>query len=533
MNQESRMLRPKQVILVLGMWGISLHCAGQAGNNRSQVEEAMMRATRYMVEEVSYNGGYVWYYLPDFSRRWGEMEAYETMIWVQSPGTVSMGDLFLDAYHATGNEYYYEAAEKVAAALIWGQGREGGWNYMIDFAGDRSMKQWYSTIGKNGWRLEEFQHYYGNSTFDDGVVSGAAGFLLRIYLEKMDPKYRPSLDRAIDFILESQYPQGGWPQRYPLRYEYSKGGRPDYTSYCTFNDDVTEGNLRFLLLCYQTLGREEYLEPIIRAMNSYLVYQHGSGAWGQQYDEDLQPAAARSYEPPALLPSTTFGNAMALLDFYELTGETKFLAAVPRAVNWLEKTRLPEASTQGGRYTHPTFIDPGTGRPVYVHRKGSNVIHGYYYTDENDEMLLSHYGGKTRLPVEMLQQRYDSLAAMDPARVCGDSPLKPSVFRGEGTPQGDFRQPGVRSGDRIPGKKEVEVILDALDSRGRWLTNRAMISNPYAGDGTRTDPTERYASTFVGDETDTSPYHNTSEQEFLSTGLYVRNMRTLIHYLER
>jgi hypothetical protein len=35
---------------------------------------------------------------------------------------------------------------------------------MIDFAGDRSLKEWYNTIGKNGWRLEEFQHYYGNDT---------------------------------------------------------------------------------------------------------------------------------------------------------------------------------------------------------------------------------------------------------------------------------------------------------------------------------------------------------------------------------
>ena len=94
-----------------------------------EAENAMMKSTQYMVEEVSTNGGYVWYYLPDFSRRWGEMEAYNTMIWVQSPGTISMGHLFLDAYQATGEEYYYQAAEKAAAAIIWGQNLEGGWNY--------------------------------------------------------------------------------------------------------------------------------------------------------------------------------------------------------------------------------------------------------------------------------------------------------------------------------------------------------------------------------------------------------------------
>ena len=146
----------------------------------AKAKETMLHATKYMVEEVSNNGGYLWNYLPNFSRQWGEMEAFKTQIWVQHPGTVSMGHVFLDAYSATGVEYYYSAAEKAASALIWGQGTAGGWNYIVDFAGDRSLKNWYDTIGKNGWRLEEFQHYYGNSTFDDDVTSNAARFLLRI-----------------------------------------------------------------------------------------------------------------------------------------------------------------------------------------------------------------------------------------------------------------------------------------------------------------------------------------------------------------
>ena len=41
----------------------------------NQILEAMKRATRFMVENVSTNGGYVWTYLPDLSRRWGELEA--------------------------------------------------------------------------------------------------------------------------------------------------------------------------------------------------------------------------------------------------------------------------------------------------------------------------------------------------------------------------------------------------------------------------------------------------------------------------
>src|SRR5687768_9203089 len=111
-----------------------------------EAEGAMLRSTRFMVEEVSYEGGYVWYYLPDLSRRWGEMEAYKTMIWMQDGGTVSVGHVLLDAYRATGTEYFYQAAAKAAAALIRAQSQAGGWNYMADFAGEESLQRWYKTI---------------------------------------------------------------------------------------------------------------------------------------------------------------------------------------------------------------------------------------------------------------------------------------------------------------------------------------------------------------------------------------------------
>ena len=105
---------------------------------------------------------------------------------------------------------------------------------------------------KTGGDFEEFQHYYGNSTFDDDVTSNAARFILRMYLEKLDPKWKPALDKAIDFILESQYPLGGWPQRYPLKYDFNKEGHPDYYFILYFQRrcNLAE-NVNFLVQCYQ------------------------------------------------------------------------------------------------------------------------------------------------------------------------------------------------------------------------------------------------------------------------------------------
>ena len=58
---------------------------------------AMKRAAAFMTDEAAVGGGYVWNVLPDFSRRWGELEASPTMIWVQPPGTATVGHVFLDA----------------------------------------------------------------------------------------------------------------------------------------------------------------------------------------------------------------------------------------------------------------------------------------------------------------------------------------------------------------------------------------------------------------------------------------------------
>ncbi len=525
------------ILLVMLFLGTSAHTDDKLKN---QALDTMKKATRFMVEEVATNGGYLWHYLPDMSRRWGEMEAYDTMIWVQPPGTTSMGHLFLDVYRATGDEYYYEAAGKVAKALIWGQLDCGGWNYIIDFAGDRSLKRWYDTIGKNGWRLEEFQHYYGNATFDDDVSSDAARFLLRMYLEKLDPAYKPALDKAINFILESQYPLGGWPQRYPLRYDFSHHGKPDYTSFYTFNDDVVWENVNFLIQCYLTLGEKRFLDPIRRGMNFYLITQQGApqAGWGQQYNMELEPVGARTYEPDALLPGYTAVHIRLLTRFYRLTGDTKFLARIPEAIDWLESCRLPEHMTDGGKYTHPTFVEIDTNKPIFVHRKGSNVIHGWYYHDYDDINLLSHYGGKGRINIDALRKEYAEVSALSPEEASQNSPLTPGRFEGEGVPQtyydlksSVYTASGLRGSQTVPSDKEIRTVIGSLSGQNCWMEKHVYISNPYIGDGVKDEPTDAYASTHVGDETDTSPYRDETGQEYISTREYIRNMTVLMNYV--
>jgi PelA/Pel-15E family pectate lyase len=517
---------------VAAVLALAPSAAAQAPS-REQVLATMRRATEFMVEKVAYNGGYVWSYTPDFKRRWGELEAKPTMIWVQPPGTATMGHLFLDAYHATGDEYYYRAAEKAADALIWGQHPSGGWNYLIDFAGEGSLQDWYDTYGKNAWRMEEFQHNWGNATFDDAGTSEAMQFLLRLYVEKRDPRYRPALERAISFVLESQYPIGGWPQRWPPKAAFAH----DYTHLITFNDDVAGENIKFLIMVHQALGDARAMDAITRAMNSFIVTQQGQPqpAWGLQHGLDLKPAAARSYEPLAFATHTTASNLDWLMTFYELTGETKYLARVGEGLEWLEKVKLPRPRPDGR--THPTFIEIGTDRPLYVHRRGSNVVNGEYYVDYNPERPIVHYGAYRRIDLAGMRRRYERLKASKPQEVVRKSPLKattlvplPKYFATRDLTTSDLNVQADRSGKAIPAER-VRGLVGSLNAEGYWPTPLVSQSHSYTGAKPPGKPDGDYAETHVGDFTDTSPFPVENPPVGISTGAYIQNMSVLIDYL--
>jgi PelA/Pel-15E family pectate lyase len=491
--------------------------------SREEILSVMKRATTFMTDKVAYKGGYVWSYLPDLSRRWGEMEARDTMIWIQPPGTATMGHLYLDAFHATGDNFYYQAAEQVAGALIFGQHRAGGWNYVVDFAGDRSLREWYDTVGRNGWRLEEFQHYWGNATFDDAGTAESAKLLLRLYVEKRDPKYKPALDKAIQFVIDSQYPIGAWPQRYPRVAEQSTHGLPDYTPYPTFNDDVAAENIDFLVMCYQALGDERLLDPILRGMNAFLITQQGAPqpGWALQYTMDLKPAQARTYEPRSLTTHTTATNLTLLVRFYRLTGETKFLARIPEAIDWLESLKLPPGVAPPGR-THPTFIEVGTNKPLYIHRRGSNVVNGEYYWDNNSKDTIGHYSSFRNVDATALRKLYAEAKAQTPEQATKDSPLMPG--------RGLIPLPKYFAVTPAPNTTAASVIA-SLNPDGYWLAPLGYNSHPYKGDGSQTVAPGDFRTSYVGDDTDTSPFPDPSLRG-ISIEAYIRNMSVLIRALQ-
>ena len=495
------------------------------------IRATMKTATEFMVDKVSTNGGYVWSYLPDFSRRWGELEAKPSMIWVQPPGTATMGHLFMDAWHATGDDLYYRAAAAATDALLRGEKPKGGWNYFIDFDGPESTAEWYATTGKNAWRMEEFQHDWDNATFDDVGTGETMQLILRMAEADRDPRYLDAARRSVDFVLASQYDNGGWPQRWPVQKPFNHHGHADYTGYITFNDEVARKNIEFLQLAYRLLGDERIPDSIARAMQVHVATQQPApqAGWAMQHTLDMRPAAARTYEPLALTTHTTAENVRALMAFYRETGDRRFLARIPEALDWLESVRLPADQVKNGR-AFPTYVEIGSNRPLYVHRRGSNVVNGEYYADYDPANVIGHYGQTRAINLQKLRDEYTALAALDPAQVKRDSALE-SATRGP-LPRYFMQRIGEVSDLNLSanGKTPAELVA-SLNADGYWPTPLVATSHPYRGDGAATPPAGDFRTTRVGDESDTSPFIADTPVIGISTGTYIEHMSRLIEAL--
>jgi len=443
------------VLLVSIAFSIPSILLSQEKPGRADVLSAMKKATRFMVDKVSNRGGYVYTYAADFSEQWGEIPARKSQIWVQPPGTPSMGETFLDAFKATGDRVFLDAAEKAANALIYGQHLLGGWHYFIDFDPE-GIEDYYEEVASNCWGWEEYYRYYGNCTYDDDVQTGPTRFMMNLYLATLDPKYKSALDKALDFVLLSQFPNGAWPQRFPLR--------DGYSSHYTFNDNVIFGNIDLLLEAYERLGNAGYKKAALRGMDFVRLSQLSppQAGWCQQFSHDMKPAKARNYEPAAVEPRATIECIQELERYYKITGEKKYLAGIPDAIAWLEASvinRDANKTYEGRPYTHAAFYEPGTNKPIYAHRKATRAEvdpadpNRGYWVDYEFGNFPGHYGMTANVDIDAIKKEFERVKSSTPEdamaeyRAGKEAAAKPASA----------------------GAEKVRQAIAAMNGQGAWL----------------------------------------------------------------
>ena len=85
---------------------------------QSEARTALQRAVSFFRTRVSTQGGYLWRYSVDLQRREGEGLAGIHTAWVQPPGTPTVGQTYLKAYHRTQEPYLLAAALETGVALL-------------------------------------------------------------------------------------------------------------------------------------------------------------------------------------------------------------------------------------------------------------------------------------------------------------------------------------------------------------------------------------------------------------------------------
>ena len=150
----------------------------------------------------------------------------------------------------------------------------------------------------------------------------------------------------------------------------------------------------------------------------------------------------------------------------------------------------------------PRFINPDNGKPMYVHRKGSNVANSEYYTDSIPQGTIAHYSSFYSANPEVLRQLLRETEALDAKQLQENSPLEVGCYQRSARmllPSSD----GVR---RQFGMLSVDAVISSLDEVGRWLTVFNQISNPYQpipSTMSASSEDRSYAQKMVGDEYDT------------------------------
>ena len=183
-----------------------------------------------------------------------------------------------------------------------------------------------------------------NTTYDNGSTYTQINVLANVYIVTNNVKYKNAALKGFEFILQSQYRNGGFPQYYPLEKNYSKE--------ITFNDGVLEGIVELLKDVKDNKPEYAFIdiklrEKLIAAYEKALVciiktQINDAGkptAWCQQYDEvTLQPAWARKFEPPSICNKESADLVIFLMSFDQPSKE--IIAAVQNAVNWFQDSKI-------------------------------------------------------------------------------------------------------------------------------------------------------------------------------------------------
>lgn len=240
--------------------------------------------------------------------------------------------------------------------------------YAAPWNGSASRADWH---GMGGVEL---------GTIDNGATVSEILVLADVYARTGNAAYRDSARKAMDFLLNMQYPSGGFPQVYPSR------GPNSYSNHVTFNDNAMVRVLLLLDLAARRaapLAGEVFSEaqharmrPALERAVDYIlkaqIVQDGvKTVWcAQHHPVSYAPMNGRSYE----LPSKSGAESALITEFLMSQPQTpEVAAAVKAALAWYRRDAV-----QAKDMNYDPKSTRASGANPFVHSRGDTVWYRFY-----------------------------------------------------------------------------------------------------------------------------------------------------------
>ncbi len=307
--------------------------------------------------------------------------------------------------------YRSEEAIRIADNVLLYQRNTGGWPKEVD------MAQELDELDKEDLLI--LKENRSDSTFDNNATTTQMRFLARVYMATQLERFKEGFMKGLDYILEAQYENGGWPQYYPLR--------SGYYSHITFNDnaminiltllqeiaDPKNYNFAFVGEEYRKLAAEAVAKGVECILACQIKVDGKLTAWcAQHYADTLEPAPARAYEHPSLSGQESVGIVRFLMSLDQPSPE--IIAAVQGAVAWFNEAKLTgivvtRTSNDVIVVEKPNsppiwarFYEIGTNKPIFSGRDG--IIK--YSLAEIERERRTGYSWYTTAPATLLSTDY-------------------------------------------------------------------------------------------------------------------------------
>lgn len=314
--------------------------------------------------------------------------------------------------------YQTDEAARIADQVILYQKTNGGWEKNVDMA--RVLTETERA------KVRAAKDDIAESTIDNNATHTQLAYLAKTISASLQkstppanhPKHMESFNKGLDYILSMPYENGGFPQFFPLR--------KDYTRHITFNDGAMIGVLEVLRDIDEMKPDYRFVDDARRAKSAaavakaiplilklQVVEKGVRTVWVQQYDEvNLEPAWARKFEPPCLTSSESVGIVRFLMGIKKPSAEV--VDAIESAVKWLRANQINGyrwESVKGDRQLvkdekagplWARFYEFGTARPIFLGRDA--VIR--YDVKEIESERRNGYAWYGNWPQSLLEKDY-------------------------------------------------------------------------------------------------------------------------------